>query len=126
MKDLTNQIRNLNIIKGQLCYELSSLRQALKSAHIYYSITFINTLVKQGILDKRSDKYYFTDKKPIHISKLAAAYSDYTNKIKEYNHKCKYHKLQNDSKHKIEEAIQLLEKNGFIVYVPASKTINLF
>lgn len=125
MKDLTNQIKNLNIIKKRLSYELPSLRQALKSAHIYYSITFINILVKQGILDKRSGKYYFTDNKPIHISKLAIAYSDYTNKVKEYNRKQKYHKLQNDSKHKIKEAIRLLEENGFIVYIPASKTINL-
>lgn len=126
MKNLTNQIRNLNIIKKQICYELPSLREALKSAHIYYSIAFINILVKQGILDKRLDKYYFTDDKPIHISKLSVAYSDYTNKVREYNHKQKYRKLQNNSKHKIKEAIRFLEENGFIVYLPAGKIINLF
>lgn len=100
-----------------------TLREGLKSCGFPTNGTFWSVFCNSGIIQKVSKGHYlFTSKNPIYVGFLEEIQREYRKRVHKYNKNATDKKKQPqkpvESHNEIAMAIELLKKNGYLVYAP--------
>lgn len=117
-----NHIKQLNtfkraVIKGQAPISSEELKEGLKSCGIPSCDHFITEFINSELITKiKGNLYVWNDVRPIHHALLQDIYIRYQKKRNTYmKNYMKTYRNRKDDKKEIEQAINLLKKNGYII-----------
>ena len=111
-----NQLRLIQNV-GET-FKLDELMSLFKEANLPCSISYFNTFIKYGIVIRTSRGIYTLPSEPIYVGVIKTALSDIRSYKLNANKKSINKQAEEELNEKIEQAINFLKSNGFLVLKP--------
>lgn len=121
-------IEDLNVIRSiftlaQVPFTAEEFRDRLREKNIPSSTVFVNEMKNAGIIVNTEEGLLaFATKQPIHYKVLETVYSNYTERLKQYQRAYRSRKEAENmlESQEVEKAVQFLKEKGFEIYAPVN------
>lgn len=124
MKSITpeqfaERINQLRLIQNaEETFKLDELMSLFKGANLPYSISYFTTFIKYGIVIRTSRGIYTLPSEPIYVGVIKTALTEIRSYKLNATKKSINRQAEEELNEKIEQAINFLKSNGFLVLKP--------
>lgn len=118
-EQFAERINQLRLIQndGEI-FKLDELMSIFKDANLPYSISYFTTFIKYGIVIRTRRGVYSLPSEPIYVGVIKTALTEIRSYKSDANKKALNIQNERELNEKINQAINLLKLNGFLVFKP--------